>query len=289
MRAAYLMSGATDVAAETRDGALLAMLDRVWRNTTERNLYLTGGIGPSAQNGKGSPPITTCRTSLLTKETCASVAVAQWNHRLALLYGDARYADVFERSLYNGALAGMSLDGTRFFYVNPLASAGRHHRQEWFGCACCPPNICRTIASLGAYAYAFSDDGFWVNLYIQGTASARLQGQEFNLDVATDYPWDGKVVLRPRLERPAKLGLRLRVPGWCRGASVSIDQRRIPNPRLDAATSSWNAPGTMAIGSSWTCPCPSSASPPIPTSRPTSARRPFSGVRWSIASRPGPG
>lgn len=232
VRAAYLMSGATDVAAETRDGALLAMLDRVWRNTTERNLYLTGGIGPSAQN-EGFTTDYDLPNLTAYQETCASVALAQWNHRLALLYGDARYVDVFERSLYNGALAGMSLDGTRFFYVNPLASAGRHHRQEWFGCACCPPNICRTIASLGGYAYALSDDGFWVNLYIQGTASARLQGQEFNLDVATDYPWDGKVVLRPRLERPAKLDLRLRVPGWCHGASVSINHRQISEPRIE--------------------------------------------------------
>jgi len=212
VRAAYLLSGATDVAAETRDPALLAMLGRVWRNTTERNLYLTGGIGPSARNEGFTTDYDLPNLSAY-QETCASVALAQWNHRLALLYGDARFADVFERSLYNAALAGVSLDGTHFFYVNPLASAGKHHRQEWFGCACCPPNISRTIASLGGYAYAVSDDGFWVNLYLQGAATASLRGQNVTLEVATDYPWDGAVVLRPHLARPVKLELHLRVPG----------------------------------------------------------------------------
>jgi DUF1680 family protein len=232
VRAAYLLSGATDVAAETRDPALLAMLGRVWRNTTERNLYLTGGIGPSARNEGFTTDYDLPNLSAY-QETCASVALAQWNHRLALLYGDARFADVFERSLYNAALAGVSLDGTHFFYVNPLASAGKHHRQEWFGCACCPPNISRTIASLGGYAYAVSDDGFWVNLYLQGAATASLRGQNVTLNVATDYPWDGAVVLRPHLARPVKLELHLRVPGWCQGATVSVNRQILSRPRVE--------------------------------------------------------
>ena len=127
VRAAYLLSGATDVAAQTGDERLLKMLDRVWRNTTERNEYITGGIGPSAHN-EGFTEDYDLPNLTAYQETCASVALAQWNHRLALLYGDARYADVFERSLYNGVLSGVSLDGTKFFYVNPLESAGTHHR-----------------------------------------------------------------------------------------------------------------------------------------------------------------
>ncbi|MFO0887775.1 MAG: glycoside hydrolase family 127 protein [Isosphaeraceae bacterium] len=232
VRAAYLLSGATDVAAETKDGALLKMISRVWRNTTQRNMYITGGIGPSASN-EGFTHDYDLPNLTAYQETCASVALAQWNHRLALLYGDARFADVFERSLYNGVLAGVSLDGKRFFYVNPLESQGRHHRSPWFGCACCPPNVARTLASLGGYAYAAGDDALWVNLYIQGSAKAKIGNRDVTLNVETDYPWDGKVVLRPELEQPAKFALRLRVPGWCEGATVSVCGEAVASPRVE--------------------------------------------------------
>ena len=216
VRAAYLLSGATDVAAETQDPALLKMINRVWRNTTQRNMYITGGIGPSASN-EGFTHDYDLPNLTAYQETCASVALAQWNHRLALLYGDARFADVFERSLYNGVLAGVSLDGKRFFYVNPLESQGKHHRSPWFGCACCPPNVARTLASLGGYAYAVSDDALWVNLYIQGSAKRNLGGRKVHLNVETDYPWDGKVTLKPQVDqtdevRPPSARSRL-VPG----------------------------------------------------------------------------
>jgi DUF1680 family protein len=232
VRAAYLLSGATDVAAETRDPALLNMLDRVWHNTTERNMYLTGGIGPSAHN-EGFTVDYDLPNLTAYQETCASVALAQWNHRLALLHGDARYADVFERALYNGSLAGVALDGKRFFYVNPLASAGNHHRSEWFGCACCPPNEARTLASLGGYAYAASDDALWVNLYIQGAATTTLHGQNVTLDVKTDYPWNGKVTFKPQVQNPSQFQLRLRVPGWCRDAAVSVNKHKVAEPRTE--------------------------------------------------------
>ncbi len=242
VRAAYLLSGATDVAAETGDPALLAMIHRVWRNTTEKNLYLTGGIGPSAHN-EGFTSDYDLPNLTAYQETCASVALAQWNHRLALLYGDARYADVFERSLYNGVLAGVSQDGTRFFYVNPLESTGTHHRSPWFGCACCPPNVARTVASLGGYAYAVSDHALWVNLYIQGSTTTEIQGQKLTLHVQTDYPWDGRILLRPRLDEAARFELRLRVPGWCRGASVTVNGQPVASPALER--------GYMVLDRSW--------------------------------------
>ncbi|MFO0907441.1 MAG: glycoside hydrolase family 127 protein [Isosphaeraceae bacterium] len=232
VRAAYLLSGATDVAAETGDPRLLAMIDRVWKNTTRKNMYVTGGIGPSAHN-EGFTVDYDLPNLTAYQETCASVALAQWNHRLALLHGDAKYVDVFERSLYNGALAGVALDGKSFFYVNPLESAGNHHRAPWFGCACCPPNIARTIASLGGYAYATSDDGLWVNLYIQGDATARIKDQPVKLSVTTDYPWDGRVTVQPNVASPARFDLRLRVPGWCRGATVAVNGEPLASPRID--------------------------------------------------------
>lgn len=232
VRAAYLMSGTTDVAAETGDTRLLTMLNRVWRNTTERNMYLTGGIGPSAHN-EGFTVDYDLPNLTAYQETCATIALAQWNHRLALLYGDAKYADIVERALYNGVLSGVSQDGTKFFYVNPLESHGTHHRSPWFGCACCPPNVARTLASLGGYAYATSDNALWVNLYIQGSVTARVGGAPVELDITTDYPWDGKVTLKPKLAKPAKFEMRLRVPAWCDDPKVRVNGEFDPNTILE--------------------------------------------------------
>lgn len=222
VRACYLMSGVTDVAAETGDQRLLAMLNRVWRNTTERNLYLTGGIGPSAHN-EGFTVDYDLPNLTAYQETCATIALAQWNHRMALLHGDAKCADVLERALYNGVLAGVSQDGTKFFYVNPLESRGNHHRSPWFGCACCPPNVARTLAALGGYAYATSDNALYVNLYIQGSVKAKVAGVPVELDVKTDYPWDGKVTLKLKLAKPTKFELRVRKPRWCRDTTKSLN------------------------------------------------------------------
>lgn len=233
VRAAYLMSGATDVARETGDERLLQMLNRVWRNTTERNQYLTGGIGPSAHN-EGFTEDYDLPNLTAYQETCATIALAQWAHRLALLYGQAQYADVLERALYNGVLAGVSGDGTKFFYVNPLESRGHHHRSAWFSCACCPPNVARTLASLGGYAYATSADSLYVNLFIQGTVKARVAGQDVKLAVTTDYPWDGKVTLQLELAQPAAFALRLRQPGWCRRFTVAVNGEDVVSPRLEA-------------------------------------------------------
>jgi len=231
VRAAYLMSGATDVARETGDPALLAMLDRVWRNTTEKNMYLTGGIGPSKHN-EGFTTDYDLPNLTAYQETCATIALAQWSARMGLLYGDAKYADVVERGLYNGMLAAVSQDGKKFFYVNPLESAGNHHRQGWFSTACCPPNAARTIAALGGYAYATGSNSLWVNLYVQGQMEAQIGGQPIRLDVKTDYPWDGKVILKPLLKSAANFALHLRVPGWCEGATVRVNGKAISAPEF---------------------------------------------------------
>jgi DUF1680 family protein len=250
VRAAYLFAGATDVAAQTGDAALLRMLNRVWRNTTQRNLYVTGGIGPSASN-EGFTTDYDLPNLTAYQETCASVALALWGHRLALLYGDARFADVVERSLYNGVLAGVSLDGNRFFYVNPLESRGRHHRSPWFGCACCPPNVARTLASLGGYAYATSSNALWVNLYLQGTVTAAAGADKITVQVTTDYPWDGRIRLEPQLTKPTRLVLRLRVPGWCAGATLAVNGATVASPAIERGyfvlDREWRAGDTVAL------------------------------------------
>ena len=222
VRAGYLMSGAADVARETHDKGLLAMLDRVWTNTVGKNMYITGGIGPSASN-EGFTFDYDLPNLTAYQETCASVAMTMWNHRLAMLHGQSKYADVMETSLYNGVLAGYSLDGQRYFYVNPLASLGNHHRSEWFGCACCPPNEARTLAALGGYAYATSDNALWLNLYIQGTVKTQVDGSAIGLDVKTDYPWDGDIRIKVHSNSKKSLALNLRIPGWAQNPSVTVN------------------------------------------------------------------
>ena len=150
-----MLSGATDIASVTEDPELLAAIHRIWLNTTQKRMFITGGIGPSSSN-EGFTIDYDLPTSSAYQETCASIGMAMWNQRLALLYGDARYADYVEKALYNGVLDGVSLKGDTFFYQNPLASSGNRHRTPWFECACCPPNVVRTIASIGGYAYATS-------------------------------------------------------------------------------------------------------------------------------------
>jgi len=229
VRAAYLMAGVTDIVAETGDEGLRKMLGRVWRNTTEKRMYITGGIGPSAHN-EGFTTDYDLPNLTAYQETCASIALVLWNHRMGLLYGDAKYMDLVERSLYNGVLAGVSLDGKRYFYVNPLESLGNHHRMEWYGCACCPPNVTRTLAALGGYAYARSDDALWVNLYIQGSVRVEIRGVPILIRVKTDYPWYGKVSMTvsfgSKKVKAHPFELRLRVPGWCHSASFSLNRRK---------------------------------------------------------------
>jgi len=140
---------------------------------------------------------------------------------------DAHYADVMERVLYNGVLSGVSLDGTSFFYVNPLASTGKMRREEWFSCACCPPNIARLLASLGQYIYSQNDTEAVVHLYIQGVGRLQIGGQQVTLKQETDYPWDGKNIITVELDRPMSFTLKLRKPGWCSQAVLRVNDERV--------------------------------------------------------------
>lgn len=241
VRAGYLMCGAVDVAAVTHDEAMLEMVRRVWLNTTRRRMYITGGIGSSASN-EGFTADYDLPNSSAYQETCASVAMVMWNHRLNLLTGDAVYADYVERALYNGVLAGVSLDGTRFFYVNPLSSSGQHHREGWFGCACCPPNAARTIAGLGQYVYAVGPAEIAVNLYVQGTAALSVAETPVRLSVRTNYPWSGDIEVSVEPERAVSFDLLLRKPGWCPSATLQVN---------DAAAELNERNGYIRLARSW--------------------------------------
>lgn len=222
VRAMYLYSAMADLAGEFADKALFSATKRLWEHLTTRRMYITGGIGPSRHN-EGF----TCDYDLPNEtayaETCAAIGLVFWAHRMLQLEPDSRYADIMERALYNGVTSGVSLDGRRFFYENPLASLGRHHRQDWFDCACCPPNIARLIASIGQYVYSLGEKAVYVHLYAQGEAFIEVDGTALRTVQKTMYPWDGKVVLELEPERPARFALALRLPGWCRKPKVSLN------------------------------------------------------------------
>lgn len=226
VRAAYLFSGATDYANVTGAQPMISMLDRVWRNTVEKRVFVTGGIGPSGSN-EGFTVDYDLPTHSAYQETCASVAMALWGHRMGLLHGDSRYWDSVETSLYNGFLAGVSLKGDTFFYVNPLASRGQHHRVPWFACSCCPPNVTRTIASIGQYFYAKSKDALYANIYAAGSVKTDIGGKVADFSVATDYPWNGNVEFKANAAFSSPLTLNLRIPSWADSAKLSVNGRPV--------------------------------------------------------------
>jgi len=229
VRAMYLYSAMADLAAETGDRTLLTACERLWEHATGKLLYVTGGLG-SSQDNEGFTADYDLPNETAYCETCASVGLVFWAHRMLQVDCDSRYADVMERALYNGVLSGVSLDGRRFFYDNPLASTGRQHRQDWFGCACCPPNIARLLASLAGYAYSEGEHDAAIHLYVAGKALLNVAGQTVTLAQATDYPWDGAVRVPVGVERPLRFTLRLRKPGWCRKARLSVNGKGVRTP-----------------------------------------------------------
>jgi hypothetical protein len=224
VRAGYLYSGVADVAALTGDAAYQQALERIWQNMSSKKLFITGGIGSRAQ-GEGFGPNYELNSHTAYCETCAAIANVYWNHRMFLATGKSKYMDVVERALYNNVLSGVSLSGDRFFYDNPLESDGEHERQRWFGCACCPGNITRFIASVPGYMYAVNERGvkdsrftIYVNLYAQGTA--RIGNIE--LEQHTDYPWNGKVRITVN-KGGGQFALKLRIPSWLKTSPTNND------------------------------------------------------------------
>ncbi|OVE83107.1 glycoside hydrolase family 127 protein [Natronolimnobius baerhuensis] len=222
VRAMYFFAGVADVAAETGDEALLTHLERLWENMTTKRLYITGGIG-SAHEGERFTEDYDLPNETAYAETCAAIGSIFWNQRMLELTGEPKYADLIERTLYNGVLAGVSLDGTEFFYDNRLASDGSHSRSGWFHCACCPPNVARLFASLGRYLYTVDGRDCYVNQYIGGTASVALEEDDLTLTQETALPWEGDVTLEVTAPEPTTATLHLRIPEWCDDASITVN------------------------------------------------------------------
>ncbi|HEY5507439.1 MAG TPA: glycoside hydrolase family 127 protein [Paludibacter sp.] len=219
VRATYMYTGMADVAALTGDTAYIHAVDRIWSNIVDKKLYITGGIGATG-NGEAFGKNYELPNMSAYCETCAAIANVYMNYRLFLLHGDAKYFDVLERSLYNGLISGVSLDGGGFFYPNPLESIGQHQRQPWFGCACCPSNICRFIPSVPGYVYAVHSSDVYVNLFMSNHSDLKVNGKAVELKQSTNYPWTGDVNLEVSPKGKQDFTLKIRVPGWVQGAVV---------------------------------------------------------------------
>ena len=215
VRAAYMYSGMADVAALTGDTGYVHAIDRIWENVVTKKLYITGGIG-ATNNGEAFGKNYELPNLSAYCETCAAIGNVYWNYRLFLLHGESKYYDVLERTLYNGLISGVSLEGNGFFYPNPLASTGQHQRKPWFGCACCPSNICRFIPSLPGYIYAVHDKNVYVNLFMSNSSDLKVGGKSLKLTQSTGYPWDGDVRLDMAPKGKQDFTLKIRVPGWVR-------------------------------------------------------------------------
>lgn len=230
VRQLYLTAGVTDVYLETGEQALFDALTRLWYDMTTRKMHLTGGLGARFV-GESFGEAYELPSDRCYCETCAAIASMMWNWRMLLATGEPRYADVLERSLYNGFLSGVSLDGRRYFYVNPLQSRGGIERSEWYSCACCPPNVMRQIAVVGHYLATADEIGVQIHQYASARIEATLgTGRQVVLRTETDYPWDGRVKVTVEEADGATWQLALRVPGWCEGASLRVNGQAIGRP-----------------------------------------------------------
>ena len=221
VRAVYMYSGMADVAAITGDSSYIKAIDKIWDNIVSKKIYITGGIGAHHAGEAFGNNYELPNLSAYC-ETCAAIGNVYMNYRLFLLHGDAKYFDVLERTLYNGLISGVSLDGGSFFYPNPLSSNGKYSRKPWFGCACCPSNVSRFIPSLPGYVYAVKNDQVYVNLYLSNKAELKVDKKKILLEQETGYPWNGDIRLKIT-QGNQDFTMKLRIPGWVRGNVLPSD------------------------------------------------------------------
>lgn len=247
VRAGYMYAGIADVAALTKDSAYIKTVDRIWQNIYGKKVYLTGGVGArhageSFGNNYELPNMTAYN------ETCAAISMVYLNERMFLLHGESKYIDCLERTLYNGVISGMSMDGGRFFYPNPLSSDGKFAfnadnnttRQPWFGCACCPSNLCRFIPSVPGYLYGVKDNNIYVNLFAANTSTIQVGGKDVVLEESTQYPWDGDIQIRVAKLAAKNVNLLVRIPGWVLNQVLPSDLYKYSDTAKPAYTVSIN-------------------------------------------------
>ncbi|MFB5663226.1 glycoside hydrolase family 127 protein [Alteribacillus sp. HJP-4] len=238
VRAVYLYSGIADLAAQQNDEQLLNVARTLWKNTIDKRMYITGGIGSSEYQERFTVDYDLPNDRAYT-ETCAAISLIFWAHRMLQIDGDREYADIMELALYNGALSGISLDGQSYFYVNSLEvwphTANHRHdmssvkttRQPWFGCACCPPNIARLLASLGQYVYSKNESEIYVHLFMQGETDVKMNGNNVKLQQQTQYPWQGNINITVQPQKSEEFAIAVRIPGWCQNASITVNGEKV--------------------------------------------------------------
>ncbi|MDE5635525.1 MAG: glycoside hydrolase family 127 protein, partial [Muribaculaceae bacterium] len=253
VRAAYMYAGMADVAALTGDSAYIKAIDRIWDNIVNKKYYITGGIGATS-NGEAFGKNYELPNMSAYCETCAAIGNVYVNHRLFLLHGDSKYYDVLERTLYNGLISGVSLDGGAFFYPNPLESMGQHQRQPWFGCACCPSNIARFIPSLPGYVYAVKDRDVYVNLFMANKADLKVAGKDVVIGQDTRYPWNGDIAIGIDKNKAGRFTMKIRIPGWVNNRPVPGDlYSYTDNKRLGYSVSLNGTPAGGYIDKGYYC------------------------------------
>ena len=230
VRAGYMYAGMADVAALLGDSSYIKAIDTIYENIVGKKYYLTGGVG-ARHGGEAFGADYELPNLTAYNETCAAISMVYLFERMFLLHGDAKYIDCLERTLYNGVISGMSVDGGKFFYPNPLSSDGHYRfnadgtmtRQPWFGCACCPSNLCRFIPSMPGYVYGVRDNNLYVNLFAANTATIQIGGKNVTLEETTNYPWDGDIAIKVLQNKAKAFNLMIRIPGWVQNKPVPSD------------------------------------------------------------------
>ena len=243
VRAGYMYAGMADVAALTGDEAYLKAIDAIYDNIVSKKYYITGGVG-ARHEGESFGADYELPNLTSYNETCAAISMVYLFHRMFLLHGDAKYIDCMERTLYNGVISGMSVDGGRFFYPNPLSSDGKYkfnadgttERQPWFGCACCPSNLSRFIPSFPGYMYAVKDNKLYVNLFAGNTATIQVGGKDVVLEQQTNYPWDGDITMKVVKTKAKTFEMMIRIPEWVDKQPVPSDLYRFSDDVLGSYT-----------------------------------------------------
>lgn len=230
VRAGYMYASMADVAALTGDEDYIKAIDAIYNNIVSRKYYLTGGVG-ARHAGEAFGADYELPNLTAYNETCAAISMVYLFERMFLLHGDAKYIDCLERTLYNGVISGMSVDGGKFFYPNPLSSDGHYRfnadntmtRQPWFGCACCPSNLCRFIPSMPGYIYGVRDNNLYVNLFAANTATIAVGGKKVTLEQSTQYPWEGDIAIKVLQNKAKAFNMMVRIPGWAQNQVVPSD------------------------------------------------------------------
>jgi DUF1680 family protein len=229
VRAGYLYSAVADIAALTDDKKFLQAIDTIWNNVVSRKLYVQGGLG-AIGSGERFGDNYELPNATAYNETCAAIANVYWNHRMFMLHGESKYIDVLEKTLYNGLISGVGMDGKSFFYTNAMEIKNTFHHKDmeetrsgWFPCSCCPTNVTRLIPSIPGYIYGVKENNIFINLFVAGTASVVINNKGVQLEQQNNYPWDGKLIFKVFSKSPSSFNMRIRIPGWALDEAIPSD------------------------------------------------------------------